>query len=183
MTVEPGIKPIETRYKGYRFRSRLEARWAVFLDKLGVTWEYEPEGYVLGNVSYLPDFWLPEQQEFLEIKGVWPVQGDEAWMKAQVLAEATECWVTMLIGQLADRPYGVVGLRFNPYKHYGPENDQWGSVRPAWWFRCPVCQRWGLAWAMEDLPCCLPLHPDRVAGVQDALDAARGARFEHGEKG
>ncbi len=30
------IKAIETRYKGYRFRSRLEARWAVFFDALSV---------------------------------------------------------------------------------------------------------------------------------------------------
>lgn len=26
------IKAIDTYYKGYRFRSRLEARWAVFFD-------------------------------------------------------------------------------------------------------------------------------------------------------
>lgn len=39
------IKPIETYYNGYRFRSRLEARWAVFFDALGVRYEYEPEGY------------------------------------------------------------------------------------------------------------------------------------------
>ena len=28
------IKAIETVYNGYRFRSRLEARWAVFFDAL-----------------------------------------------------------------------------------------------------------------------------------------------------
>jgi len=39
------ITAIETRYKGYRFRSRLEARWAVFFDALGVIWEYEKEGF------------------------------------------------------------------------------------------------------------------------------------------
>lgn len=51
------IKAIETIYKGYRFRSRLEARWAVFLDALGVRWEYEPEGFVLpSGRRYLPDF-------------------------------------------------------------------------------------------------------------------------------
>lgn len=38
------IKPIETRYAGCRFRSRLEARWAVFFDALKIEWEYEPEG-------------------------------------------------------------------------------------------------------------------------------------------
>lgn len=51
------IKPIETYYKGYRFRSRLEARWAVFFDALGVKYEYEPEGYCLpSGRMYLPDF-------------------------------------------------------------------------------------------------------------------------------
>lgn len=53
------IKAIPTEYKGYRFRSRLEARWAVFFDACGVEWEYEPEGYDLGNgLYYLPDFLL-----------------------------------------------------------------------------------------------------------------------------
>jgi hypothetical protein len=53
------LRAIQTEYKGYRFRSRLEARWAVFFDTLGVKWEYEPEGYDLGNgVYYLPDFLL-----------------------------------------------------------------------------------------------------------------------------
>lgn len=53
------IAPIETFYKGYRFRSRLEARWAVFFDSIGIKYEYEPEGYVLPNGScYLPDFKL-----------------------------------------------------------------------------------------------------------------------------
>ena len=41
------IKAIETYYKGYRFRSRLEARWAVFFDAAGIKYEYEPEGFGL----------------------------------------------------------------------------------------------------------------------------------------
>ena len=51
------INAIETFYKGYRFRSRLEARWAVFFDALGVEYEYEPQGFVLpSGKHYLPDF-------------------------------------------------------------------------------------------------------------------------------
>lgn len=50
------IKPIETMYRGNRFRSRLEARVAVFLDSLDVKYEYEPEGYHLESGLYLPDF-------------------------------------------------------------------------------------------------------------------------------
>ena len=64
------IKAIETKYKGYRFRSRLEARWAVFFDALELKWEYEPEGFDLGDgVYYLPDFYLPEMKVWIEIKG------------------------------------------------------------------------------------------------------------------
>lgn len=55
--MKEAIKPIETLYHGYRFRSRLEARWAVFFDSLGVKYEYEPEGFQLPDGSmYLPDF-------------------------------------------------------------------------------------------------------------------------------
>lgn len=43
------IKAIETVYGGYRFRSRLEARWAVFFNTLGIPFEYEKEGFDLRN--------------------------------------------------------------------------------------------------------------------------------------
>jgi hypothetical protein len=71
------ITAIETSYAGCRFRSRLEARWAVFFDHLGIPWEYEPEGYLCsyrltldeGTFPYLPDFYLPTQQMWVEVKG------------------------------------------------------------------------------------------------------------------
>lgn len=54
------IKAIDTEYKGYKFRSRLEARFAVFLDAMRVSWSYEMQGYDLPiNGRYLPDFYLP----------------------------------------------------------------------------------------------------------------------------
>ena len=63
------MQAIETVYNGYRFRSRLEARWAVFFDALEVEYEYEPEGYELSNGQrYLPDFFLPELKIYVEVK-------------------------------------------------------------------------------------------------------------------
>lgn len=54
------VKAIDTHYKGYKFRSRLEARFAVFLDVLRITWDYEVEGFDLPQTGkYLPDFFLP----------------------------------------------------------------------------------------------------------------------------
>lgn len=51
------IKAIETEWHGHRFRSRLEAKWAVYFTALCFDWEYEPVGYELDDgTRYLPDF-------------------------------------------------------------------------------------------------------------------------------
>ncbi len=62
------VKAIDTIYKGYRFRSRLEARWAVFFDHLGLQWVYEDEGFELPSGWYLPDFYFPKDHMWIEIK-------------------------------------------------------------------------------------------------------------------
>jgi hypothetical protein len=61
-----GIAPLETRYGGCRFRSRIEARWAVFFDALGLNWLYEDQGFRVawaGEITRLPsgahDAWPP----------------------------------------------------------------------------------------------------------------------------
>lgn len=62
------IKPIETEYNGYKFRSRLEARWAVFFDAIGLKYEYEVEGFEMDGNRYLPDFYIPSVNRWFEIK-------------------------------------------------------------------------------------------------------------------
>lgn len=63
---------IPTLYHDHLFRSRLEARYAVFLDALDEKWIFEKEGYSLDGDNYLPDLWLPRLECWLEIKGVEP---------------------------------------------------------------------------------------------------------------
>jgi len=67
-----------TNYNGTVFRSRLEARWAVYLDELGVCYEYEPEFFQLDSRNYLPDFWVKdddsEEYLWLEIKPTYPTE-------------------------------------------------------------------------------------------------------------
>lgn len=67
------IKAIETVYMNYRFRSRLEARWATFFEELGIPWEYEKEGFDIDGEWYLPDFYLPSisLRGNLNNLGVW----------------------------------------------------------------------------------------------------------------
>lgn len=64
------IAAIPTTYRGTRFRSKLEARWAATFDHLGWYWEYEPCGVDFGDgYRYLCDFHLPAQRCWVEVKG------------------------------------------------------------------------------------------------------------------
>ena len=70
------IKAKKTVYGGVTFRSREEARWAVFFDSLGIVYEYEPFWDEVGpdylTVNYLPDFYLKKQDIFIEVKPAHP---------------------------------------------------------------------------------------------------------------
>lgn len=109
---------IETYYDGYKFRSRLEARWAVFLNALDIRYEYEPEGFYLGDsIKYLPDFYLPEQDTFLEIKPTSYGYRDyedlaetRTFQKCLALAEATGAWVYFISGNPYFEEYSVTAI-------------------------------------------------------------------------
>lgn len=71
MTNTTPIRAIPTRYAGRLFRSRTEARWAVFFDELGVEWEYEVQGFETSHGRYLPDFYLPKLGVMGADPGTW----------------------------------------------------------------------------------------------------------------
>jgi hypothetical protein len=148
------IKPIETKYQGYRFRSRLEARWAVFFDMLSIKWEYEKEGFNLDGVYYLPDFWLPDQRCWIEIKA--EIEGMTAEETTKVLRfhealyrhpDQSENWRDYYI--FAGRPYfngerhayTVYGVR-EPYQSKALSLE---CLNDFWWTHCPLCGRFNLA--------------------------------------
>lgn len=166
------LKPIETKYKGYRFRSRLEARWAVFFDALGIAWEYEKEGFDLGEAGwYLPDFWLPTfcGGMFAEVKDM----GDD-FSKAKALCIASEKAVWLCEGVPSARAYTVLGFSSESGVFDGegvPNYDQaFGENR----------MFWSPGWSGVELP------QDEYSiaeecGLLLAVAKARSARFEHGE--
>lgn len=60
------ILGIETVYRGIRFRSRAEARWAAFFDNVGWRWRYEP----IDLEGYIPDFVVEfAKPTIIEVKG------------------------------------------------------------------------------------------------------------------
>jgi hypothetical protein len=81
------IKAIPVKYKGVWFKSKLEARWAIFFDSLHVEWNYELESFELPTKWYVPDFWLPELRIWFEVKPA-PMSQEEK-IKARELCEAT----------------------------------------------------------------------------------------------
>ena len=104
------FQAIPTTYRGQRFRSRLETRWAITLDHYGYERVYGPA--VETDVPYLPDFWLPRFDAYLEVKwgSILPTYGedhdpiladldrldadDQRWRQF-VASTATDLWVAV----------------------------------------------------------------------------------------
>lgn len=167
------ISAIETRYAGCRFRSRLEARWAVLFDHLGIRWEYEPQGYVIDGRPYLPDFWLPGLHTWVEVKG--DPRGVD-WPLWNAFIDGRESESMLLLGPLpppADEGDWVWTRTF--------DRVTFGAM--------PREQRFWVDPYAEELGG-ITRHPfgvtpgyTRDTCSYDAYAAARGARFEHGEHG
>ena len=190
------IKPIETWYKGCRFRSRLEARYAVLFEHAGVRWEYEPQGFVINGRAYLPDFLLPECGTWVEVKGS-EEDLDQTLMRDAALelpnrAGADEHQPRLLLlgplpepGEVGD--WGWLGL--SPIEVGPGESEVFGD----WWGFGVYRETRRLA-CLRDTSSATPdqydegewLTPARdpyAPGVPAAYMAARSARFEHGERG
>lgn len=185
-----GMKAIETRYKGYRFRSRLEARWAVFFDSLGVYWEYEREGFSLGNSGfYLPDFWIGRlrYQDRQYPEGNPPTPGWYVEIKPVALSDREESLCRKLAVTTKHVVYALAGNvgagQFASYK-YHPSRPQFGGIcqRPSYedgvfdsFYNDPF-----LFYLCSDAT---PKEGDWAgrAELDAAFAAARSARFEHGE--
>lgn len=50
------------------FFSRWEANMARIYNYLGIKWIHQPQSFDIGNQSYTPDFYLPDQGEYIEVK-------------------------------------------------------------------------------------------------------------------
>lgn len=181
------IKPIETRYAGCRFRSRLEARWAVFFDSLELKWLYEPQGYeIRGGRRYLPDFYLPELALWVEVKAHFR---PDDWA---LLLDAVEDglpgspdgagrsvpWV-LLLGEV---PLYHTALHWMVYREQdNPTVKVRGLALRTYYFEY-------VGWPsdardVEEPDELLAEHYFGSSEVGDAYQAARSARFEYGESG
>jgi hypothetical protein len=186
------VKAIETFYRGCRFRSRLEARWACFWDHLGTRWEYEPQGFMIGDRPYLPDFRLSN--------GTWvEVKGSEDELDHDLMTTAPEYLPgsseprLLVLGPIPEPP----ALNCGNWAWLGfvcADFDGDRFVMDCWW----EFGEDGLPWSASETSCAPPPtvgndaewltpvynmtgEPSRL--IVAAYKAARSARFEHGESG
>lgn len=157
----PELKPIETHYAGCRFRSRIEARWAVFLDHLGIGWQYEPQGFDLPSGPYLPDFLLDlGDGVWWEVKGLEPSQ-----------QERDLCWELMeATKQQVYIAYGAIPRdRFDD-----PRIEHVSGTRVRWFIQPGAIGFVPDSWQFDQAG-------TNAARLLSAYRTARSARFEHGE--
>lgn len=167
------IRPIETVYRGFRFRSRLEARWAVFLDHLEIPFEYEPEGFHTPLGPYLPDFYLPNQFTYLEIK---------PFIKGAQLERALDLLDAICVADTGLLISGSPGLAVTDYFLFSSKPTLLSSVdgrkvygREPGWFG-------GAFGDGGPVLCWQGKSPTGNPSIEAALIAARQARFEHGAR-
>lgn len=148
------LRSIETVYDGYRFRSRLEARWAMCFKNLGIDYSYELEGFELPSGRYLPDFefWgfygevkpeRPNTRELVVARELAAASGRGVIFLIGRPKAATVYWESTPDGGWADHmlfsQYAVVEGRPFSYLGLGSLGDPPMPVqldRDEWW--CPA---------------------------------------------
>jgi hypothetical protein len=176
------IRAKPTLYKGTRFRSRLEARWAVFFDAIGWEWVYEPSFAELSGISYQPDFLVETRQSGTHLIEVKPgkswaelapflneVNGDPRYQQTATILRVP---LIMMIGtpgvwnQGRLSEYGAVAIKWYAS---GPAHDlyEWGE-----------CARCGdIALAPNGVPDCCPRDMPTGA-LYDAFCRVRDESYE-----
>ena len=194
------MKAIQTEYKGYLFRSRLEARWAVFFDACGVDWEYEPEGIVLSDgTKYLPDFYLIDFRCYFEVKRKGIRDTDEGWEAEGKISDGMHCgrWAGIIAyGDPMDDDLIIFCQETDDGGGGDYENEVTIGIhpdtgKPHLFAHTDRRHRYFLTSFVEEGPAEIPMdtqeygryrYKDFVTDkVVAARKLARQARFEHGE--
>jgi hypothetical protein len=129
----------------------------VYFDAINWEWEYEPEGYDLGEAGwYLPDFFLPYLDSWAEVKPRSFTESERR--KAFALCCATEQTVILLVGTPDVVAYEAMTY-MDPFEVAGETVHATGNLE------------------------IFLGHEGNGSSVMRAVTAARSARFEFGEVG
>ena len=178
---------LEIEYKGCKFRSRLEAQWAVFFETMEFVWEYIKPRYIEAKSIYLPDFYLAEKNTWIQISNKTPSVEDlrkyEAFAERQLknnidfrllvgdIPEATSDFGvlnSLVQNKLNLRKYGALLNNIKGIKAYKLAQETEGKVFYGCWDDQPKLGTTLIRtnWVMSE-----------YRKVEIALSKAREARF------
>jgi len=181
-----------TKWNDTSFRSRLEARWAIFFDTMRpkIPYEYEPELIATPWGAYLPDFWLPTLRTFFIVKPDMISKEEEAkvaWLAEQgfgaFIAEGpipktfslNGGWSIDFVGQELYEPRGGGQWLFNP------SGVHWDNQ--VTFCQCSKCGIVGIVWSGLADRLCECSGDNRNYGRRDLLERAlanaRNHRFDN----
>jgi hypothetical protein len=177
------VRAIQTSYAGYWFRSRLEARWAVALDFCQIGWQYEVQGVHINlsgiRLRWLPDFLL-ENDQYAEVKGELNAS-DAARLLTIAAGVGGECGSgrdVVVLGRIPRSGEARWPVQLHHHDHLWALPWDLHTGCPLKQHRPRLSLRLG-----TDIDMLLKGMPAAEPGwAVGALDAARQARFEHGEQ-
>lgn len=154
------LKVLPQSYRGHIYRSKIEAKWAVFFTLLKIPYEYEPNAFDIGDgEAYIPDFFLPDQNAYVEVKGsrpdIYDPEGLRRWLKFAQQTEppagvrekrGTRCF--LFVGDIPDwtqmTSSGVEKTgQYDPCNRY-PDGIHWFRDSDYYWTQCEKCERFGI---------------------------------------
>ncbi len=181
------VQTVAAVYKGYRFRSRLEARWAIFFEALGVPYECNPEGFLTSDgLRYEPSFWLPVQECWVDADRCV----GHALPHTAASAVAAETCSPIYIFCAPIRPLSNGwparnGTILAPAPFAIRQHVDGGCSAPYVWSRCPVCDKLDLQhWGKGDGKCCLGNEHEGMngRGLPQAYLKASRAHFSYDKR-
>ena len=169
----------EIKFDGYIFRSKIEAQHYLFFKTLGLDCYYERETLSLVKndgkiINYLPDFFLPDLDSYVEIKLDKSPTVDEC-MKCYMVALQTnkDCYLF----------YEVIGKKnVNAYKYCAGSGAFIPQNR---WTECPKCKTFDITYKglVCEMQCgCCSKNRDDLANtdsfsLKEAVMRVRSERF------
>lgn len=189
------MKAIQTHALNCKFRSRTEARWGVFFETLGLKWEYEPEGFDLGDgVWYLPDFRVlyPNRGEpvweWFEVKSDLSLITPAEWQKLVLFSRNHR--ITVLDGKPAETVYLPAdailrgGIEYDdPIVGFVPSRKALAACQDPGRQGAVLWSHKGRLWndyAAEVFQEDSTIDDECVALIRKAIRAANSADFKHG---
>lgn len=167
---------IPTLYRGIRYRSRLEARWAAFFDLMGWAHEYEP----IDLPGWIPDFALrfsPDRRVLVEVKplDLWATGfPNDVISKIDSAVRSDGSAEILILGEKPNFDFAITFVGF--YRNFSHGDSRYTEAFLSWHH-----EGRGI-WAFEDIDGEAFLHDVRFSDTVNGDQAVRSTKVREAEQ-